>query len=145
MLSVSLIQKVSLFQVATWGFSEQAKRTVGGPPILTSSKMPDSVRELAVPTLARLTEVVTQLGYSPNAKRASLFADQLLKGNFFEAMAVGVTDGATDVVPHVDRMNGHEHGYTIMAALTYTRAGRRVAIFGYTRKVCGDHLRKIVS
>ena len=56
---------------------------------------------------------------------------------------MAVTRGA-DVVPHVDAMNDHHDGYNIMGALTYSGTDNvgpyRVWVFGYTRKVVGDHI-----
>eukprot|EP01047_Picozoa_sp_COSAG01_P005348 COSAG01_NODE_181_length_22873_cov_12.951392_26_plen_107_part_00 len=76
-----------------------------------------------------------------------MFSQKLLLGNYYEAVAVGVTRGA-DVKPHMDRKNDWRQGHDIMGALTSTgrdaKGYYRVGVFGYTRKDVGDHLRWMV-
>ena len=131
-------------QVVTYGFSgmnAQSKWEDGGRPLLTASTMSDALKDLCLPYLDYLSQRVAAHGYAPRGDNR--FAHALRPGNYFEAVAVGVTRAA-ELNVHVDRMNDCRVGYNIMGALTFTGTDEhgpyRVGIFGYTRKVVGDYL-----
>eukprot|EP01050_Picozoa_sp_SAG11_P000615 SAG11_NODE_21_length_25065_cov_3.589081_16_plen_130_part_00 len=119
----------------------QSKWEDGGRPLLTASTMSSALKDLCLPYLDYLSKRVVAQGYAPRGDNR--FADTLRRGNFFEAVAVGVTRAA-ELNVHVDRMNDCRVGYNIMGALTFTgtdeRGSYRVGVFGYTRKVVGDFL-----
>ena len=130
--------------VLTKGFSGQAMRTPrkeGGVPPLTIGGMSEKVAKNITPTLTYLTKKVLEKGY--NLRGGDMFSQKILKGNFYEAVAVAVTRGP-DVKPHMDRENDWREGHDIMGAVTYTgrdaKGYYRVGVFGYTRKAVGDHL-----
>ena len=117
-------------------------RKEGGVPPLTIGGMSEKVAKNITPTLTYLTKKVLEKGY--NLRGGDMFSQKILKGNFYEAVAVAVTRGP-DVKPHMDRENDWREGHDIMGAVTYTGRDAKgyyhVGVFGYTRKAVSDWLR----
>ena len=133
--------------VESCGYSCQnmPPRASGGEPQMTTTNMSPGVKMRCLRGLRFLSTLVAAEGYSPRAERAA-FASGIAKGNFFEAFAAGLTRGP-QLASHMDRENGDREGYDIMAAVTFSgvdSAGPyRVAIFGYTRRCVGDHVKSL--
>ena len=135
--------------VLTKGFSGQnmrKKREEGGQPCLTTSYMSETVAHSVTPLLNFLTLKASEKDYMPRG--GGCFANELLTGNFYEAVAVAVTRGP-DVVPHMDRENDWRDGFDIMGAITFSGSDDqgyfRIGVFGYTRKCVGDYLDWVVK
>jgi hypothetical protein len=78
--------------VLTKGFSGQAMRKTrkeGGVPPLTIGGMSEKVAKNITPTLTYLTKKVLEKGYK--LRGGDMFSQKILKGNFYEAVAVAVT------------------------------------------------------
>ena len=104
--------------------------------------MSQELQDLCVPHLDYLTKKIRDAGYH-GSRGGDMFSEHLRPGNYFEAVAVGVSRGC-QLLPHMDRANDVREGFDVMGALTYTgedaKGPYRVGIFGYTRKCVGDFL-----
>eukprot|EP01049_Picozoa_sp_SAG25_P002458 SAG25_NODE_128_length_14556_cov_11.699405_12_plen_187_part_00 len=90
----------------------RTKRKDGGVPPLTYTGMSEEVAHMVItPLLTFLTKKVLEKGYS--LRGDDMFSQKILKGNFYEAVAVAVTRGP-DVKPHMDRENDWREGHDIM-------------------------------